>query len=155
MLKELDFLEINLGRAVPEPALLEELSCLLQVDRAAMWNWSWIAEAPDYVHTNVSYVVNDEPVYPLFLSLNFNRPLEVATTFEVEIGYALAQRFACAVLVSDPSDSADGLLEILPTGQVAACALSRDAQGKPVYTPGPSGPYPEVLAQLQAALSGR
>lgn len=154
-MKELDFLEINLSQVVPESVLLDELSRLLQVDRAAMWDWNWPAEAPDYVHTNVSYVVDGELAYPLFLSLNFNQPLEVPVTFEVEVGYALAQRFACSVLVSDPSDSADGLLEVQASGQIMACKLEQDAQGKPVYTPGPSGLYPEVITQLQATLSGR
>lgn len=155
MIKELDFLEISLSQVIPEPALLEELSRLLSIDRAAMWNWSWPAEAPAYVQTNVSYAVDAALAYPVLLSLNFNQPLDVPVAFEVEVGYALAQRFACSVLVSDPSDSADGLLEVQASGQIVACQLELDAQGRPVYTPGPSGLYPDVITQLQATLSDR
>lgn len=155
MMKELDFLELTLSQVIPEPALLDELSRLLRVDRAAMWNWSWSAEAPAYVHTNVSYVVDAALAYPVLLSLNFNQPLEVPVAFEVEVGYSLAQRFACSVLVNDPSDSADGLLEVQASGQIAACQLEPDAQGRPIYTPGPSGLYADVITQVQAALHGR
>jgi hypothetical protein len=62
----------------------------LRVDRAAMWNWNRSTEAPAYVYTNVSYVVDAALAYPVLLSLNFNRPLDVPVTFEVEVGYALA-----------------------------------------------------------------
>lgn len=155
MIKELDFLEIKLSRLIPELELLGELSRLLRVDRGAMWDWEWPDEAPNYVHTNVSYVPTNKPAYPLFVALNFNQFLEVPVAFEVEIGYALAQHFDCTTLLHDPSDSADGLLEIQPSGQIMACELEQDAQGRPVYGPGPSGMYPEVLTQLQATLSGR
>lgn len=155
MRKELDFLELKLRCLIAEPELLEELSRLLQVDRTAMWNWEWPAEAPDYVPTNVSYVLTNQPAHPLFITLNFNRFLEVSVVFEVEVDYALAQRFTCLVLVSDPSSSVDGLLEIQPSGQLAAGELEQDAQGRLVYTSGLLGLYPEVIMQLQAALSGR
>jgi hypothetical protein len=151
MTKELDFLEINLSRAIPEGPLLDEVSQLLQVDRATFWNWNWPEEAPEQLLVNVSYVVDDEPAYPLLLSLSFNRPLAVPLGFEVELGYALARHFDCAVLVSDPSDSADGLLQIQPTGDVAACVLGEDSQGRPSYrlVAGLSGPYHQVISQLR------
>ncbi len=151
MTKEIDFLEINLSRAIPEGPLLDEVSRLLQIDRATFWDWSWLEKAPEQLLVNVSYVLDDEPAYPLLLSLNFNRPLTVSLSFEVEVGYALARHFDCAVLVSDPSDSADGLLQIHPTGDVAACVLSEDSQGHPSYqlVAGLSGPYHQVLSHLQ------
>jgi len=148
---QLDFLEINLSRAVSEGSLLDEVSRLLQVDRATFWNWNWPEESPEQLLVNVSYVVDDEPTYPLLLSLNFNRPLAVSLGFEVELGYALARHFDCTVLVSDPSDSADGLLQIQPTGDVAACVLGEDSQGHPSYqfVAGLSGPYNQVINQLR------
>jgi len=154
MTKELDFLEINLARAIPEGLLLDEVSRLLQIDRALFWDWNWLAEAPEQVLVNVSYAVDDEPTYPLLLSLNFNRPLALPLSAEVELGYALARRFDCTVLVSDPSDSADGLLQIQPTGEVAACVLGEDIQGQLSYrlVAGLSGPYQQVISQLQTLM---
>jgi hypothetical protein len=154
MTKELDFLEINLAQAIPEGLLLDEVSRLLQIDRALFWDWNWLAEAPVQVLVNVSYAVDDEPTYPLLLSLNFNRPLALPLSVEVELGYALAQHFDCTVLVSDPSDSADGLLQIQPTGEVTACVLGEDTQGQPSYrlVAGLSGSYQQVISQLQTLM---
>jgi hypothetical protein len=151
MTKKLDFLEINLARAIPEGPLLEAVSQVLQLDRALFWDWNWLAEAPELVLVNVSYAVDDEPTYPLLLSLNFNRPLALPLGVEVALGYALAHRFDCTVLVSDPSDSADGLLQIQPTGEVAACVLREDAHGQPCYrlVAGLSGSYQQVISHLQ------
>ena len=151
MTKELGFLEINLARAIPEGPLLDAVSQQLQLDRALFWDWNWLVEAPEQVLVNVSYVVDEEPTYPLLLSLNFNRPLALPLGVEVALGYALAQRFDCTVLVSDPSDSADGLFQIQPTGEVAACVLGEDTQGQPSYrlVAGLSGPYQTVISHLQ------
>ena len=157
MMKELDFLEISFSRIIPEPELLAEISRLLKLDQADMWNWDWPGEAPYLVYTPFSYIVGENPIYPLFLSFIFNKPPKVPVGIEVEIGYALARQFDCLALINDFSDSADGLLEIQPTGQVEACEREDDAQGRPSYprVPGPSGTYQQVIQQLQLAAAQR
>jgi hypothetical protein len=153
MIQTLYFLEISFSKVIPELELLAEVSRVMPLDRAAMWNWSWAEEAPDYVYTNVSYSAHDDPTYPLFVTLNFNQPPEVPVGFEVEIGYALAHYFNCSALINDFSYSEGRMLEIQSTGQVMACVSEDDAQGQTCYyhVSGPMGTYQQVIQQLQVA----
>jgi hypothetical protein len=109
MMKELDFLEISFSRIIPEPELLAEISRLLKLDQADMWNWDWPGEAPDLVYTPFSYIVGENLSTRCFYPLFFNKPPQVPVGIEVEIGYALAHHFDCLALINDFSDSADGL----------------------------------------------
>jgi hypothetical protein len=77
--------------------------------------------------------VDADPAYPVFISLSFNETLLLMPAFEVVAGYELAQKFACAVLVNDPRNEADTLLEVWPTGEVVACAIERDENNQTVY----------------------
>jgi hypothetical protein len=133
MTKEFDFIELSLAKVVAETELLAALSQLLGVDRAAMWNWDWPGQAPEHLQINVSYAVDADPTYPLFISLSFNETLLLLPAFEVVAGYELAQKFACAVLVNDPRNEADTLLEVRPTGEVVACTIERNENDQTVY----------------------
>lgn len=151
MNKELDFIELNFAKVVAEPMLLDALSQILGLNRAAMWNWNWPGQAPEHVQTNVTYVVDNDSAYPLFISLGFNQTLIVRPAFEVVAGYELAGKFDCAVLVNDPRDEADSLLEVRPTGQVVACGSEIDEGGRSIYIypPHQDVTYQDVVSEME------